>query len=261
MSYILENEREALRLEEQSYQNAYNPKNELNFLQSSSPKMILDAGCGTGIMARELHRRYPHAKIHACDASEVRLKQAQEISQKNGISNIDFFHSHLESISGESEFYDIITCRYVLEHIKNTEQVTKEFHRCLKKGGILYLIDMDGLFFNFHTQNNRFNELLEQVRNNFQIDLFIGRKLPSMLTKQNFNYIDWNIEVHAFNHPKDLNSELENMRQRLEFSEDSFYKIFGSKKVTQEFISTYLEEMKYPGNVIFFNKVIAWGMK
>lgn len=53
-------------------------------------------------------------------------------------ANIDIF-SPLHQIPVESNFFDVIICNAVLEHVANPDEVMREFRRVCKPGGLLYL--------------------------------------------------------------------------------------------------------------------------
>jgi ubiquinone/menaquinone biosynthesis C-methylase UbiE len=48
-------------------------------------------------------------------------------------------HSPLHEIPVEDEFFDVVFCNAVLEHVENPVEIVEEFRRVLKKGGHLYL--------------------------------------------------------------------------------------------------------------------------
>ncbi len=50
-------------------------------------------------------------------------------------SSLRFTHSNIEQLKYESNSFDLIVTRAVLEHVRNNRQMTQETHRVLKLGG------------------------------------------------------------------------------------------------------------------------------
>lgn len=93
---------------------------------------ILDVGCGTGMMAKELHFL---GKVWGVDRSDAALnfcrrKDCQSIFNKGNLER---------KLSFSSGFFDIILCLDVLEHIKEEKGALSELGRILKTNGILLL--------------------------------------------------------------------------------------------------------------------------
>ena len=260
-SYLLEHEGEFNRLERQSEQPHYNIASELRFLDLKEGMKVLDAGCGSGLLSRYLVESGPKIEVNACDFSDLRLKQARDFSQKSGHKEINYFRSKLDEIDIPDNSLDRVVCRFVYEYLPNPVAVTQEFFRILKPGGRAYLIDLDGIFLNFWTANDRLNFLIEKLRKNLNVDLYVGRKLSSFLQKSSFSDINWDSTNHNFISQQDLKDEYQNNVDRLTFGKQYFIEALGNEKTFKEFEDLYLSEMKKDGSALFFNKFISWGTK
>lgn len=260
MKYILEHEEEFNRLEKQCTQKHYWLEDELQYLNIFKGAKILDAGCGSGILSRHLAQHYPDVEVSACDFSDLRLKQAKDYSKKSGHHHISFFQSSLDNLQQASNQFDFVVCRYVFEYILNPVETTKELMRVLRPGGTLCLIDLDGVFLNFHSNNQDFEKKLQQVKDNLRIDLFVGRKLFSYLHAAGLANITRHVSVHDFQ-GEDLRMEYENAKERLRFATPDLIKILGSEDEANSFSEMYLEEMLSNQSTLFHNKFIAIGTK
>lgn len=97
----------------------------------------LDAGCGTGIMARLLHKK--GASVTAVDASPNMLSQATRLSKEH-YPNVHFQQINtVEDLPFEETHFDGIACSSVLEYVDSPKQCLEDFHRVLKVGGLLVL--------------------------------------------------------------------------------------------------------------------------
>lgn len=258
MAYILENTEEFKRLEKQAQQSHYSLFEELKFLNLKAGYKVLDAGCGSGLLSRHLLSRQRDLEVHACDQSDIRLQQAKEVSKG---FNINYFKTSLDSIDVQPESFDVVVCRFVYEYLKNPLEVSREFHRILKPGGIVYLIDLDGVFLNFWTTNNKLNHYVELLRNELDVDLYVGRKLASILVSSQFKDVKSKVSLHHFSTALELADERQNNSDRIIFAKESLLGILGGEAAYQDFRETYLNEMQSVGSTMFFNKFVVWGEK
>lgn len=260
MKYALEHMDEANRLEEQAKLESYDLKKEFRFINIKSNEIILDAGCGTGLVSRHLASLGVHGiKIEACDQSEIRLQQAKNLAGEFN-QKITFFQSNLEShIEAPAGKYDKVVCRFVIEHLINPQNAINEFFRVLKSQGEVTIVDLDGILFNLYTTNNVLNGYLEKLKKEFSLDLFVGRKLPTLMSKAGFNNIKWDIDIMNFQ-GEELKREKENYRERFQFAFKAFEQVLG-KNYAQHFVHLYLSELDNPSNTLFYNKFIVRGSK
>jgi SAM-dependent methyltransferase len=260
MVYALENKNESERLERQSLQSAYQLEEELKAIRLTSPQRILDAGCGTGLVARALAEKFPQAKVEGFDYSQERLEYAKSLAQTDRQANIHYFSGSLESIPAGNETYDLITCRYVFEHLTDPLKVLQEFHRLLKPNGQVHIINFDGLFFNLYPLSKELNTLLETIKNKAPADLMVGRKIPSLMKQAGFKEAHWSVTAHGFSDEK-LVQEQKMNEERLGFAVPLLAQVFGSETQAQRFKKLYIEEMMQPGSTLFYNKFIVQGVK
>lgn len=261
MSYPLENINENQRLEKQSTQSQYLIENELRFLNLRSNQVVLDAGCGSGIVSRAILDHEPTAKVIGVDASELRLKQAERATDVIKRQKIEFRQGSLTDLPVEDESVDVVVCRFVYEYLQDPHKVAEEFKRVLKPNGVAYIIDVDGLHFNLWTANEKLNALVEELRTNLNIDMFAGRKLKSYLLDTGFNDVQVKVDVENFETAEDMSFELENNIQRFAFAKKEIEIALNSQDKAEQFVELYLKEMEDPRTVLFFNKFIVWGTK
>jgi ubiquinone/menaquinone biosynthesis C-methylase UbiE len=99
---------------------------------------ILDAGCGTGYLARKLANQ--GAAVTGIDISEKMIEIAWDRATKNAKS-IDFrVDSCVRLGSLESESFDMIISNYVLMDVPDLENTIRAFNRVLKANGNAVLV-------------------------------------------------------------------------------------------------------------------------
>lgn len=259
MAYILENKDEASRLERQARARAYNVDEEFEDWVIPSRARVLDAGCGSGLVARHLASRFKDARIEACDASEIRLHEARALARQPEHHRIHFFHADLAR-GVEQGAYDAIACRFVLEHLADPAPAVAGIFRALRSGGVARVVDIDGLLFNLHPVSPELGEMLSVLKRSLPLDLEVGRKIPALLERAGFEQIVYRVEAFGFQ-GEELESERRMTAERLGFARQGLALALGSPERAQEFIDRYLEEMGAPGAALFYNKFVVTGRK
>ena len=259
-NYVLENDKEAARLEKMASLHAYQTGEEVAKITFPRGCRVLDAGCGSGRVARHIADHNPGIRVEGCDQSEVRIEQARELRKAEGREDIRYFVSPIEKIDVADNTYDRITCRYVFEFLADPMRALAEFKRVLKPGGQLLVIQFDGFLHNFHHKNSELMAMLKTLEQRPPVDNFRGRKIPSMMMDAGFNNVDWDVKVYGWK-GKDLEGEREQMYERLDFAAPMVGKLLEIPEGGARFRDLYVEEMMKPGSVLFYNKFLVSGTK
>ncbi len=96
---------------------------------------ILDAGCGEGHMLAVLHNKDSNYQLYGTDVVDCALKSAKIRCPYARLTKQDL----TEKLSFKNEFFDVIICTEVLEHIFDYKKAIFEMKRVLKKGGLLII--------------------------------------------------------------------------------------------------------------------------
>lgn len=106
-----------------------------NILNCPRIEKILDVGCHGGRFIYEISKQFPTASIFGIDSSQTAIQYA--------IKKYPDFHFQIaqaERLPFKDNFFDLVTCLEVLEHVKNPRQVLEEIKRVLKRKGILVIL-------------------------------------------------------------------------------------------------------------------------
>jgi SAM-dependent methyltransferase len=97
------------------------------------PQRILDAGCGTGAnLARWVSWGAP--VVAGAELEQAALTKARHLPGRPLLVRAD-----LKRLPLTSEFFDLVICTDVLEHIQQDAQVTRELYRVLRHWGLMIL--------------------------------------------------------------------------------------------------------------------------
>lgn len=104
-----------------------------NTSKKTKDAICLDIGCSTGTITKTLT---PHfKKIIGIDIDEPGIKEARK---KNTYPNLIFKLGDTLNLPFRNDYFDVVICNNVYEHVSNPFKMVSEIYRVLKKGGICY---------------------------------------------------------------------------------------------------------------------------
>ena len=153
---------------------------------------ILEAGCGVGAQTVRLAKSSPDAQITSIDISEDSIKQAKELVEQNGFSNVEFQKADLLNLPFEDETFDHIFVCFVLEHLKDPVAALESLRRVLKKGGSITVIEGDHGSCYFYPETKEavkaWNCLIK-CQKSLNCNPMIGREIYPLLANSGFKDI------------------------------------------------------------------------
>lgn len=100
---------------------------------------VLEIGCGTGPVSRELAARLPAGQVVGIDPSPVFLATALKLAV--GFQNLNFIVGDCRDLPCETESIDVVVCHTTLSHVPYPETALEEAFRVLRPGGTLAVFD------------------------------------------------------------------------------------------------------------------------
>ena len=99
-------------------------------------KLVLDVGCGGGILAESFARA--GARVTGIDLSPVAIESAKAHAKESGLDIEYHATSPGDFLKGKPKKNDVIVCAEVLEHIDDLDAFLPEVLGMLKEGGLLF---------------------------------------------------------------------------------------------------------------------------
>jgi len=102
---------------------------------------IVDLGSGPGLLAIELHKLWPQARIIGVDPSSEMLRMARKNADEAGMPDFEARLGTAEEIPLPSNSADLVVSQYSFHEWKDPQKGLREVFRILKPGGSLILND------------------------------------------------------------------------------------------------------------------------
>jgi len=175
----------------------------LKHIEFSMNSRILDVGCADGPFLPTLN--YYANYIFANDYNSERVREAKNLIdfKLNKSKKINLFCSAAETLPFKNNYFDLIFCFEVIEHLKDPDQFLREILRVLKKNGIFLCtipieIGLSLLVRNFIGKIANFKRPHYTLKQFFQ-RIFLkkgGREFKGEIGHKNF---DWRVIKNSIN--------------------------------------------------------------
>ena len=104
----------------------------------SENPIVLDLGTGPGLFLKEASQRHPQLKAIGVECAEYMLEATKDLPENCEIITADLHDPHLPLADGG---VDAVVASVVLHEMHQPVRTLQEMQRCLKPGGIFYILD------------------------------------------------------------------------------------------------------------------------
>jgi len=160
----------------------------ISFLPNNNSTKILDCGCGTGILLKDLDKLYE--SNYGLDISYEMLRNA-----RNWVSESDLIVGDIETLPFSEGSFDAVVCRGSLHHVPLPQKALDEIYKSLKKNGSLVLSEpcIDSIIIRFirkilYKKSPRFGESHKAFRSIDLEEMLINSGFMIEKTKR-FGYL------------------------------------------------------------------------
>ncbi|WP_373058058.1 class I SAM-dependent methyltransferase [Gemmatimonas sp.] len=142
---------------------------------------VLDVGCGTGVLLKQLRERMPDARFLGVDAAPRMLAQAR---QRLG-RRVPLVEGSGEALPLSDRSVDAVVCTSALHYMADAPRALSEMHRVLTPGGTLVLVDWCADFVTMRA----LDRVLRVVDRAHQ-RTFTARQVRSLAAGATFEHVD-----------------------------------------------------------------------
>jgi len=147
----------------------------------SSSGTLLDVGCGEGVLLGFIEERCSsNLRLYGIDLSG----NAVEKAKKTLPEGIDLRQGDAEHLPYDDNMFDVILCTHSFHHYPNPNNALREFNRCLKKNGRVFIVE------NYRPEiiriiHNGFLALMNHPKGD--IKFYSQRELERLIAKTGFD--------------------------------------------------------------------------
>lgn len=106
-------------------------------LDDIKPARILEVGCSVGFNCLGLANEFEEAFVFGIEPDQEAIDVANAMS--NNSDRLKFLQGYGENLPFDDNYFDLIICHTVIEHVQDVPSVIKEMQRVLKKNGTIHL--------------------------------------------------------------------------------------------------------------------------
>jgi len=173
----------------------------LNFLDIRTTDRVLEVGSGLGILASEAAQQAPQGYVVG-----VEYAPAQISCTRVERPNLRFLRGDAHFLPFTDNHFDVVYCRYLLEHVRDPLQVLYEKRRVLKSGGRAFAQENNMRMVVFDPDCPHFDALLPkfcELQDLLGGDALIGKRLFALFRAAGFRNIElsYQPEIHVAGNP------------------------------------------------------------
>jgi SAM-dependent methyltransferase len=142
LPYVIHSDEECERLELQA--RLARIDGHLRHLPIADGDRVLDAGCGSGSMARLIAGSFPRAQVVGVDVREQYLDFARARARADALSNLTFRHGDVFALPFAEASFDVVWTKYLLQWLKEPKRALAELKRVTRPGGFVVSCDFAG---------------------------------------------------------------------------------------------------------------------
>ena len=144
----------------------------------AGPTKILDVGCGDGYLAYLIARHNPQAHITGIDDEESGIRQANTMTARTGLRNLEFRHVPAGGTPFRDAEFPIVVLADVIEHVPQVPAMLHELKRVLAGGGALIVTtpnrQAESVWDTRHVKEYTARELRRELEAFFSVDMIWG---------------------------------------------------------------------------------------
>jgi SAM-dependent methyltransferase len=164
----------------------------LDLLELRPGQRVLDVGCGSGVVTRDMARRVsPGGRAVGIDPSAEFLAIARDLAREAGLDAVVEFRdgNALALPFGDGEF-DAALAATVLVHVPGGDGAIPEMARVVRPGGRVGIFDLDGdSLLVSHPDRALTRRIVAAFSDHSTVDGWLVRRLPGLLSQAGLTHV------------------------------------------------------------------------
>jgi SAM-dependent methyltransferase len=258
--YIMEDPREALRLELKVDPSAWVEKYLAHRLRPDAE--VLSVGCGPGVVLAAVARTDSSIKATGVDVSAERVRQA--IARNQGNPRMQFVPGDAQAMEFPSNRFDLVYCRMLMQYLREKQKAVAEMTRVCKPGGTVLLQDLDGQLLWHYPEDAEVQQTAEKVVAALAatgFDPFVGRKLFWLAKKAGLTNLHVQVECYHLIAGEIDARILEQWELKLEIARPELARVLGGESEATKRIRAFLEYLSRPDTLTYSTVFTVTGEK
>jgi ubiquinone/menaquinone biosynthesis C-methylase UbiE len=259
-TYIMEDPREAMRLELKVDPEPWVDKYLAHYLKPATN--VLSVGCGPGVILQAVCSKYPSSHGTGIDVSATRIQQAIQKHRSNG--RLKFVHADAHDIPLPTDSFDLVYSRMLFEYLANKERAVDEMVRVCRPGGTVLIQDLDGQLLWNYPEDSALQQGIEMVISGLArtgFDPFVGRKLYALAHGAGLQNIQVQVECYHLIAGEIDSKALQHWELKLEIAIPQMARILGNEDAARAQAKRLLEFLRRPDTLTYSNVFTVTGKK
>ena len=260
IDYIMEDPREALRLELKVDSDAWAQKYLAHRVRPGA--QVLSVGCGPGVILSAVTAMDSSIRATGIDISSDRVQQAVQRNREN--TRVKFVCGDAQAMEFQSNSFDLVYSRMLLQYLREKEQAVAEMTRVCKPGGTVLLQDLDGQLLWHYPEDAGVQRTAEKVVTALAatgFDPFVGRKLFWLAQKVGLKNLDVQVECYHLIVGEIDPGILKQWELKLEIAAPQIARILGGDSEAKAQTQRFLEYLRRPDTLTYSTVFTVTGEK
>jgi SAM-dependent methyltransferase len=262
VSYLMENPFEVERLEAKTHD--VESRQQLEMVGLGPGMKVLDAGAGTGAVARVIARRTGRrGLVVALDPSQPRLASGSELARPSDPGNLRFVAGDLYDAPLRPESFDFVWCRHVFQYLREPARALARLISLTRPGGKVVVGELDGYGLNHHPCSDELRQGLIKLERTLQgaFDPYAGRKLYTLFHAAGLEEIRVHLLPHHLYAGRPPESELRNWEIKFQTIRPLGILAFGGESPYDSFARNFLDFLAAPSTFTYSVLLLVEGVR
>jgi SAM-dependent methyltransferase len=170
----------------------------IDFLALRGDERVLEIGSGLGILAAEVAAACPRGAVTGIEYSPDQLARSPR-----GVANLSFLEGDAHQLPFGAGEFDVVYCRYLLEHVGDPARVVSEACRVLAAGGRICIQENDISLVRHDPPTPAFDHVWQrfaELQRRLGGDAYIGRRLFGLLKAAGFQDLELSFAPEIYAH-------------------------------------------------------------